>query len=228
MAGESLGGADIVFANERSADEATLMTGEGEAINHQWSKSSAFEGLFRKALAEAGASSRYFSIIRPLSELSVLKAFSGLGRHHHVVSSCNRNFAESAEDRGAWWCCRCPKCAFTALGLALFLPRGQVEAMMGGNPLNDPEMLSIYEALTGLSAAKPWECVGTRDESAAALFALGKRDGWAECLAVAVLGPRLDSVLGADTLRAALHSALTPEPASHVPDSYERALTALL
>ena len=52
----------IVFSNERSADEATLVTDDGSEVNHQYSKSSDFEAGFRAVIAsQVSPDIEYFS-----------------------------------------------------------------------------------------------------------------------------------------------------------------------
>ena len=60
----------IVFSNERSADEATLLTDEGVEVNHQYSKGSEFESAFRDVIAsQVSPDIEYFSVLRQYSEL---------------------------------------------------------------------------------------------------------------------------------------------------------------
>jgi hypothetical protein len=169
----------VVFANERSADEATLSTESGEAINHQYSKSSAFEIRFRHLVQQCIAPDiEYFSIVRPYSELGVLQRFSRLTSFHGVFSSCNRNFHLEGPRIETRWCLDCPKCRFAALGLALFLSPAELRSILGGDLLDDPEQLEGFRALCELGSHKPFECVGEAGESRAALLELGRRPEW--------------------------------------------------
>lgn len=59
---------------------------------------------------------------------------------------------------------------------AAFLPKEQLMAIFGGNLLNDTSLLPTYRELLGLEGHKPFECVGTPDESKAA-FLLAHRRG---------------------------------------------------
>src|SRR6185437_3675139 len=65
-----LGGHDaVVMSNERSASEPTMVV-DGRAVNHQWSKSWAFESGFADLLARSlKGGPDYFSLLRPCSEL---------------------------------------------------------------------------------------------------------------------------------------------------------------
>ena len=185
----------IVFSNERSADEATLVTADGVEVNHQYSKSSAFESAFREVIAsQVSPDIGYFSVLRPCSELGIVERFSKMEKFHPVYSSCNRNFhldGPRVDDR---WCLDCPKCRFAALSLALFLPPAAVVAIQGGDLLNDPAQEQGFRALCGLGRDKPFECVGEAGESRAALAALGKNKQWMRHAIVRALLPELEQM----------------------------------
>ena len=185
----------VVFANERSADEATLKTADGREINHQYSKSSAFEAAFRAMISRMiGSDVEYFSVLRPFSELGVVQRFSRLPEFHPVFSSCNRNFHLDGPRLSGRWCRDCPKCRFAALGLALFLSPGEVEAIQGGDLLDDPAQTGGFRELCGLGREKPFECVGEAGESRAALRALGQRSDWRGHAVVRALKSELSRV----------------------------------
>jgi UDP-N-acetylmuramoylalanine--D-glutamate ligase len=183
----------IVFSNERSADEATLITASGQAINHQFSKSSVFEASFRRVIAaEVSPDIEYFSILRQHSELGIVRRFAKLEDFHPVYSSCNRNFHLDGPRVKTRWCLNCPKCRFAALSLALFLSPEEVKAIQGGDLLDDPAQADGFRALCRLGREKPFECVGEAGESRAALAALGKRPEWARKAVVRECLPELD------------------------------------
>jgi len=183
----------VVFANERSADEATLKTADGREVNHQYSKSSAFEGRFRAILqCMVGEGIEYFSILRPYSELGILQHFSRLKEFHAVFSSCNRNFHLDGPRVRGRWCGDCPKCRFAALGLALFLSPEEVVAIQGRDLLNEPRQEKGFRELCGLGLDKPFECVGEASESRAALVALGRSLQWRDHVVVRALQPELE------------------------------------
>jgi len=65
-----------VFSNERSASYGSLIPGTGE-VNHQWSKGWAFERDFAAELQRTVAADlRYYSLLRPFSELAVARQFA--------------------------------------------------------------------------------------------------------------------------------------------------------
>jgi hypothetical protein len=161
---------DSVVSNEQSANEPTL-TYEGVAINHQYSKSQEFEQAYQKLLQQHfGDSLRYYSLLRPLSELRIaeLFSFSSFEKYHDVFSSCNRAFTH--ESNHMFWDGTCPKCAFVYLALTPFVAPEKVQALFDGNNLLlDPALEATYRQLLGIEGDKPLECVGEVKESRAAM-----------------------------------------------------------
>jgi hypothetical protein len=210
----------VVFANERSADEATLKTAAGREINHQYSKSSLFEAALGEHLAgRVNPGVEYFSVLRPYSELAVIERFSRLPQFHGVFSSCNRNFHLDGPHLAGRWCRNCPKCRFAALGLAVFLPPAEVTAILGGDLLDDPAQTAGFRALCALGRDKPFECVGEAGESRAALAALGRSQAWRAHAVVRALAPELHGVAVP-----ALPDLLQPSAHHFLPASISRSL----
>jgi len=146
----------IALSNESSANEPTVPDTE---INHQYSKSVAFENDFRNYISKyVNADIQYFSFLRPLNELQIAKLFSKAAVYHDVFRSCN---AGSKTDS---WCGKCPKCLFTWLALSPFISRARLTGIFGKDLLKDKELASTLEKLDGTSEVKPFECVGTIDE----------------------------------------------------------------
>jgi len=146
----------IALSNEASANEATI---PGTDINHQYSKSIGFENDFRTYVAEnITPDIKYFSFLRPLSELQIAAIFSRYEKYHRVFRSCN---AGSKEGK---WCGKCPKCLFTFIILSPYLPMENLIDIFNKDLFNDAELIPIFDELTGISPTKPFECVGTLDE----------------------------------------------------------------
>ena len=152
---------NIALSNESSANESTVA---GSHINHQYSKSLEFENDFRKYVKQyITPDIRYFSFLRPLSELQIASVFSTLKHHHPVFRSCNVGSKENL------WCGKCPKCMFTFIMLSAFLPEKSLIDIFGKNMFDDIDMIKITRELAGFTTAKPFECVGTTSEVQAAL-----------------------------------------------------------
>ena len=122
----------VVMSNEWSASIPTLEV-NGSPVNHQYSKSEAFEEAFREVLAGAlGPDFAYFSALRPFSELWVARRFAALTQYHDTFRSCNRAFHIDKSLRLDHWCGRCDKCCFIDLILAPFVPAADLERSSAG------------------------------------------------------------------------------------------------
>jgi len=169
----------VVFANESSANEATLTDDQGREVNHQYSKSLAFETAFRDVVRQrVSPGVEYFSLLRPFNEIAIARRFAGMTEYHALFSSCNRNFHQDGSHIDGRWCQDCPKCRFTALALAPFLNPEQVIAIQGADLLGDRNQLRGFKALCGLGLHKPFECVGSIAESRAVMKMLSTHSLW--------------------------------------------------
>ena len=151
----------VVLSNESSANEASVA---GSDVNHQYSKSFAFEKDFADYLeAYIPCGVRYFSLLRPLSEIQIAAIFAGLKEYHPVFRSCNAGNAGTKFDT---WCLECSKCLFVTMILSPFLTDDEIKDIFRVNLLNaKSERMQLYfEQLIGLHEQKPFECVGSVDE----------------------------------------------------------------
>jgi len=219
-----LGGFDpVVFANERSADEETL-TVNGARVNHQYSKSYEFERLFAAAAAEVGVG--YFSLTRQLSELATVAAVANLPELRGEILSCNRSYTQAHMGGEATqrWCLHCDKCLFTFLCFAVFLTPEEARAMFGGDPLADPSLADGFRRLW--ATEKPFDCVGERAESAAAMAHLARSTAWGDHAVVRALGAEAASF--AAVTGATVEGFLPPRGDHSVPDRYLASLQRVL
>ena len=190
------GTGQVVFSNERSASYGSLIPGTGE-VNHQWSKGWAFERAFGEHVERTVAADlRYYSLLRPLSELAVARQFAKKDHYDAYFSSCNRNFHILGEKPAQRWCGLCPKCHFVFLALAPFMPKTRLVRIFGRNLLDDDSQAPGFDALLEFQDHKPFECVGEGRESRAAMAALATRAEWREDALVArfarEIRPQLD------------------------------------
>lgn len=146
----------VALSNESSANESTVA---GSEVNHQYSKSFAFERDFH-AYEEnyLRTNVHYFSLLRPLSEYQIAGLFSGYTQYHPIFKSCNAGSKQNI------WCGHCPKCLFVYIILSPFLSTAQLKNIFGKNLLEDETLLENFEKLTGILPEKPFECVGEREE----------------------------------------------------------------
>ncbi|HEV7454072.1 MAG TPA: hypothetical protein VGO07_02325, partial [Candidatus Saccharimonadales bacterium] len=161
---------DVVVSNEQSANEPDFEY-EGVEINHQYSKSQEYENDFQQLLKHiAGDQLRFYSFLRPLSELRIAEVFTAVAfdKYKDVFSSCNRAYIRSSTTMS--WCGTCPKCAFTFLMLTPFIEREKLETLWGGkNLLLDDSLDHTYRQLLGIEGGKPLDCVGEIKESRSAM-----------------------------------------------------------
>jgi hypothetical protein len=151
----------VIISNESSADEVTVL---GTDINHQYSKSLIFENNFKNYcdLVWPGGP-QYFSILRPFTEIGII---SLLGQHEEIIqyiSSCN------AKTKDGLWCGKCAKCFFSFLIFSAVWDIYFAKKIIGVDMLAVPENLDMLYELTGIAPNKPFECVGTKEESLSSL-----------------------------------------------------------
>lgn len=171
------GFSDVAMSNERSANVGNTEK-DGLMVNHQWSKSVEFERAFAGLMKDILPDFHYFSLLRPLSELSIARLFSETETYDRVFTSCNRAFRLDETKRLDRWCGECDKCRFVFLALAPFMGRDRLLSIFGRNPLNEAEQAEGFRRLLGLSSFKPFECVGEIEESVLAFSLLAARPEW--------------------------------------------------
>lgn len=158
----------IALSNESSANEPTVPDTE---VNHQYSKSIAFENDFRDYVRKyISEDIQYFSFLRPVNELQIARLFAKNKDYYKVFKSCN---AGSKTDS---WCGKCPKCLFTWLIMSPFISQEELTDIFGKNLMEDKELLPLLKQLSGEIEVKPFECVGTIEEVNACLSFLKKTD----------------------------------------------------
>ncbi len=164
----------VVMSCEKSADE-----GNFNHVNHQWSKSSQFEQNFYRLTQSITPQFRYFSLLRPFSEMQIAALFAEYcADYFDVFTSCNHAFHIDTQKRLERWCGACDKCRFVFLILAPFIERNKLIDIFGCNPLNDPAQEQGYLELFGLAGFKPFECVGTLSECRLSLIKLSQKPEW--------------------------------------------------
>ena len=159
----------LAFANEQSSNFGNVKY-LGMEINHQYSKSGEFEKFISDYINNfVSPDLHFFSLLRPYSELKIVKEFSKYPKYFPVFSSCNRNFSitKKSEKR---WCGECPKCAFTFSLLCAYNPLEKVTKIFQKNLFEDEKLLPLFQELWGEKRFKPFDCVGTPAEVRAAFL----------------------------------------------------------
>ena len=161
------GAENIVLSNESSANESNI---KGSKVNHQYSKSFAFEEDFRKYVEKNIMNEiSYFSLLRPFNELQIAKYFAKCKEFLPVFRSCNKGSKKNI------WCGKCAKCLFVYIMLSPFIEYSCLSEIFGNDMLNDEDLTADFDGLVGITSVKPFECVGTPEEIALALYLLDKK-----------------------------------------------------
>jgi hypothetical protein len=216
---------EVVMSNERSASAGNFEWG-GLEVNHQYSKGARFEAGLRDVLAAEVTGLEYFSLLRPVSELAIARAFAQLPQYFGAFTSCNAVFRLDPARRAPGWCCNCPKCRFVFLALAPWLDPPTLTGIFGCDMLDDEAQLAGFLALTGLDESKPFECVGETSESVAAFRLVADHPQWRDHAVVRAARERLLPRVPPDFGRP--EEALAMGGEHHVPERLLAALRARL
>jgi hypothetical protein len=170
LAGLLAGHQQVLLANEFSANEGNVEF-HGETINHQYSKSFEFEQRFREYVDQyLSPAPEYLSLLRPLHELQIAGLFANYPRYHFLFKSCNR------EQQQESWCGECPKCLFVFTALYPFLEENQLTKQIFSENIFAKEGLeNTVKQMLGQDEHKPFECIGTYEETLAAFYLSIKR-----------------------------------------------------
>ncbi|MBP3920095.1 MAG: hypothetical protein J6D28_00855 [Bacilli bacterium] len=156
----------IILSNEDSANESTVI---GTNVNHQYSKTYEFENDFNNYTKKYfKIDIKYFSLLRPLKEYQIGMLFSKMKQYHQTFKSCNLG----SKNNNWNWCCECPKCLFVYIILSPFLYKEDLINIFGIDLYEKKELLPIFKELLGYAKTKPFECVGTYEETRIAVSTL--------------------------------------------------------
>lgn len=160
----------LITSNELSANYGNVWY-LGEEMNHQWSKSYEFETAFQSYIQTfLTPDMTFFSLLRQLHEFKITELFSKYPQFFQYFSSCNKNFKIKNPLQNKRWCTRCPKCLFVYILLSAFLSKHELISIFGHDLLADASLLPLFKDLLGIDHFKPFECVGTPEETIAALY----------------------------------------------------------
>lgn len=202
----------VFFSNERSSDYGNVEY-LGAQINHQWSKSNEAELLIARYIETyITRKTRYLNALRPLSELHIARLFTHYPKYFHHVTSCNRNWLWNklgSNPHQGRWCGECDKCAFVFAMFAAFLPLTTLQDIFKKNLFDDPRLIATYRQLWGAEAFKPFECVGTPQETQAAVYLANRAADYANTvIGRDFIQNQLPAIKNPDAL---VQQALTPD-----------------
>lgn len=213
---------DIVYSNEYTASMGNLKY-LGIDINHQWSKSFEAEQLIADYIKKNISSHiRYFSLLRPFTELKIAEVFSQCKKYFSYFSSCNSNFFFGQETSEINWCCNCSKCLFVFIMLAPWLCEKELIGIFGKNLFEDETQVEKLKNLLGIGNGKPFECVGTPKEvQAAMILSLQKEEFFHTPLVEYFVNHVLVNIKDPHML---ISEALQFHNTHHIPEDYLRIL----
>lgn len=155
----------VVVANENSAS-IPRAEWEGKDVNHQWSKSFAFEKRLQRYLhVYISEHLTYFSVIRPLSSVAVARIFANLSQYFEIFTSDNHVFRiDPAKRPHGRWSLESPKSLSSFILLAPWLSEADLLRTFGRDFLDEHTLEPLFYELMGLRGHQPLDCVGTVDE----------------------------------------------------------------
>lgn len=160
----------IIMSNEKSANEGNMIR-HGQEVNHQWSKSLQFEQSLKSYLFDLiGDQIQYFSLLRGMYEIEIVKLFARRPQYFTTFSSCNTNFKLLADSPNERRCNHCPKCVFVYTMLRPYIDHDHVMKIWWKELYADQDLIHLYQQLLGIGSHKPRECVGTNQEMTRAMY----------------------------------------------------------
>jgi hypothetical protein len=182
-AAELAGAGRVAAGNSASDDEANITgtwRGDEWSVNHQWSKSAAFEVAWAELAGDGAGGRRYASPLRPMLELAVVAGIVATdppGTRHAL--SCNRS---AKAGRPGEWCGRCPKCAWMAVAIGALAGRDAAVARLRVDVMADPANGPLVAQMCGRRGPIPFECAGLPAEVRACVRAAVEADDAAPAL----------------------------------------------
>lgn len=173
---------EVVFSNEASADEPTINDYHGMPINHQYAKSTEAEQTLQTWVHRyISRDLKYYSFLRDTTELEIAEIFAKevFAKYKGKWSSSNTNFRQDAANKLDWDLTSPKTCTVFAL-LAPYVPREELIAEFGGNPLRVEENFETWQKLLGKRQSKPFECVASTEEMQVSLEKAYQSGNWPE------------------------------------------------
>lgn len=150
----------VVMATERSSNYGNVLW-DSIMVNHQYDKSSVFLKKVNNYIHNyITPSVDYFSSFEGLYEYKIAQIFSKFPEYLEYLISCNLATIKKP------WCLNCPKCAFTYLLLCAFFDKEKINQVVSTDLF---DRLDLFKPLMVPGEIKPFECVGTKEETWLAL-----------------------------------------------------------
>ena len=153
----------LSVGHEKSADHGNFFWEEiNQEVNHQWGKSFEAEKLLNEYIKRNICHNfTFFSILKPLYDLTIFQLLKKDERLIRLTSSCNIKKP---------YCLRCPKCAYVWLNFMAYLDNDIVKDIFEENLFDVPELYEVFMEMMGLKGHKPFECIGEIGETRLAMY----------------------------------------------------------
>lgn len=221
------GAAYVVVANEASASIPRI-TWEHGAVNHQWTKSFAFEQQLQAFVHDQISSGvTYFSAVRQLTSVGVAKLFARYPAYLEVFTSDNSVFRiDPAKRPNARWSLESPKSLSSFILLAPWLSEADLLRAFGHNFLDETGLSDLFLEMVGVQGEPPLDCVGTTDELALSLNVAVSQGKFTSAALTKLAHEKF--VLEDKDWQPELHTALALQPEQAVPQDLVQPITYAL
>ena len=218
----------VVVANEASASIPRI-TWEHGAVNHQWSKSFAFEEQLQQFVHRYIASEvTYFSAVRQLTSVGVAKLFARYPQYLEVFTSDNSVFRiDPALRPNARWSLESPKSLSSFILLAPWLSESALHRAFGKNFLDEASLAQLFLESTGQEGEPPLDCVGTPEELVVSLNVAVQQGKYADADLVQIAKER-GIVTESKGWAAKLSQLLALQPEQALPETVQAMITTEL
>lgn len=218
----------IIASNERSSDYGNIRY-KGLEINHQWSKTLEFENAFRMYVESYITQNiSYFSLLRPIYEIAVVKLFSKYDTYFTVFSSSNHSFKVTGQNSSARWDVDYSKgkVEFVWTLMSAFIDAETLFTIFDDDLYSREDRMPVFRKLLGVEGVKPLDCVGTPDEMKAAMYLASQKGHFADTPVMKyfeqVILPSIDDP------ESLLRKTMTYDDDTNIPQHMSAALKAAL
>ena len=110
-----------------------------------------------------------------MTELEIVGEYTKHPQYFDCTTSCNANWKIAGKPGEPRWCGTCPKCTFVFALMAAHMKKDAVVNMFEKNIFEDESTIPLFKQLLGKEGFKPFECVGTPEETIEAFKMIAAR-----------------------------------------------------
>lgn len=216
----------IVASHEASANYGNVEY-LGMQVNHQWDKSIDAEKLIQTYIAHnITCDVTYFSLLRPLHELTIVEIFTHYPQYFTKFSSSNHNFTQVDGTSSRWDLTYSKgKVEFIFALFSAWVTKDTMLHIFDDIYFDHNELLQRYKELLGVVGVKPLDCVGTPEETALALYLASKNGEYSDSPIMKYFESEVLPKLNIDELK---NEVFAYGDDSCIPDQFKQALKSML